>query len=589
MTFPIPPAAMAGHIAVVGMTGSGKSSTSRVIVEHGYKAGERICILDTVKSDWHGILSNRDGTGPGLPFQILGGPHGHVPLHPSACVAIAELVARGKLPHTVIDMADFEMGGMHQFFNDFAPALMRNMRGVLRLVIEEAHELAPKEKSGMAGENIGVYHTKKLATAGRSKGLRLLVATQRVQALHNAVFGSCSTVIVHRMNLPADQEPVVKWLKGSVKEKATATIIERSMPELADGEAWVCSGVNKILERRLMPRMWTFDSGATPTDDEHRGDVVTAAVDVQQLRALVGTAVAEAKANDPDVLKAQIAELKEQLRGAASDDTKSYSARNEGFQEGKAVGDSEGYARATDEFREQIAGVLLAVAQTASTIAGEMERLEAGIEKETSRAQTPVTGNLHQRLPKEPAAGGDRGRTAPAPTRVAASPEPRGAQGAAGSSSIGNSGKRRILVALAQKGGGAGLAVRKLSLLTGISQKGGTWRTYMADLRGRGWIDGRDTIRITAAGVQALGRYEPLPTGPALIDYWRDRLGNSGKRAIFDVLVAAYPRQVPGRTVAERTSIAIDGGTWRTYLAQLRGLELVEGRSELRAAAELFE
>lgn len=30
------------------------------------------------------------------------------------------------------------------------------------------------------------------------------------------------------------------------------------------------------------------------------------------------------------------------------------------------------------------------------------------------------------------------------------------------------------------------------------------------------------------------------------------------------------------------------GGTWRTYLGELRGLELIEGSADLRASADLF-
>jgi hypothetical protein len=36
-----------------------------------------------------------------------------------------------------------------------------------------------------------------------------MVATQRAQALHNAVLGSCETLIAHRLTTPADKEPVL--------------------------------------------------------------------------------------------------------------------------------------------------------------------------------------------------------------------------------------------------------------------------------------------------------------------------------------------------------------------------------------------
>lgn len=84
MTFPLPDETLIDHIACLGKTGSGKSSTARLIVEHVVAQDYRVCVIDPIKSDWWGITSSADGKRPGLPFNILGGPHGHVPLYPSS-------------------------------------------------------------------------------------------------------------------------------------------------------------------------------------------------------------------------------------------------------------------------------------------------------------------------------------------------------------------------------------------------------------------------------------------------------------------------------------------------------------------------
>mgnify|MGYP001586938043 CR=1 FL=1 len=112
------------------------------------------CVLDAIKSDWWGITSSANGERPGLPFKILGGPRGHVPLHSSAGKVIGQLVGSGKLPLSIIDMADFEPGGMQRFFVDFAQSLWKSVRGVVYLVIEEAHEMAPKERAGFGAESM---------------------------------------------------------------------------------------------------------------------------------------------------------------------------------------------------------------------------------------------------------------------------------------------------------------------------------------------------------------------------------------------------------------------------------------------------
>lgn len=318
MNFEFPAHILPKHTAILGMTGSGKSTTARDLVEQVVGEGSRVCILDTVKSDWWGITSSKSGNAAGLPFTILGGDHGHLALDKGMGKALGEIVGRGELKLSIVDMADFGAGDASHFFVDFAQALMRKMKGVLYLVIEEAHEIAPKERAGFAKENMGVYWAKKLATAGRSKGIRLVVISQRTQSLHNAVLGSCENLIVHRMTAPADQKPVTDWLKANVGDKKLRANIEETISGLPDGRGWLCtaSGVRNI----QFPRASTFDNTAAPTDDGELKAVATAAVDIEALGKILGKAVDEAQANDPKELKAKVARLEEALRAALKPD-----------------------------------------------------------------------------------------------------------------------------------------------------------------------------------------------------------------------------------------------------------------------------
>jgi hypothetical protein len=187
------------------------------------------------------------------------------------------------------------------------------MRGVVYLVLEESHEFAPKERAGFGAENMAIHWAKKLATGSRTKGIRLIVATHRIQSLHNAVLGSCDTLIAHRIMAPADQEPVIKWLRANVKDKTTREEVEGSLSSLPTGTGWLCSGEAQIFEKITFPRIKTFDNTATPTGDAAAAQIITARVDVGELRTLIGDAVALAEADDPKALKAKIAALTEQL------------------------------------------------------------------------------------------------------------------------------------------------------------------------------------------------------------------------------------------------------------------------------------
>ena len=313
----IPDAVLEQHIAILGKTGRGKTTTGKVCVEQVFDQDFRVCILDTLKSDWWGITSSADGRRPGLPFHILGGPKAHLPLASSAGKAVADLVARGQLRHTIIDMAEFEPGGQMRFFVDFAPRLMQRMKGVCYLVIEEAHMLAPKERAGIGHENMSIHWAKVLATAGRTKGIRLIILSQRTQAVHNALLGSCDSMIVHGMTAPADMEPVTKWLKANNKNRDLNLQIEGSLSGLPRGEAWLCSSEAGVFERVQMPRARTYDNTRAPTDDEDLLEVKTAPVDLEQLRALLGKAAADAEANDPAALRKRITELEGEIRKLA--------------------------------------------------------------------------------------------------------------------------------------------------------------------------------------------------------------------------------------------------------------------------------
>jgi uncharacterized protein len=150
-----------------------------------------------------------------------------------------------------------------------------------------------------------------------------------------------------------------------------------------------------------------------------------------------------------------------------------------------------------------------------------------------------------------------------------------------------SSGERRILTALTQYPQGRSKA--QTAILAGYALSGGGFRNYLGALRSRGFIKGdRDRLRITDAGIEALGSWEPPPTGPALVDYWRGQLGKA-ERLILDALTEAYPDALSKEEVAVRAGYEANGGGFRNALGRLRTLELIQGRGEIRASENLFD
>lgn len=552
----IPKSVLAHHTAIVGKTGSGKTSTEKLAVEQVYQEGFRVCVLDTTKSDWWGITSSASGKSAGLPFKILGGPRGHLPLHSSAGKALGQLIGSGKLPHSILDMADFEAGGIQRFFVDFAPALMRSAKGVLYLVIEEAHELAPKERAGFGSENMAIHWAKKLATAGRSKGIRLIVATQRVQALHNAVLGSCETVIAHRLTAPADQDPVLKWLKAN-SDKETEQAVAKTFSSLSTGEAWVCSGEARIFKRIKFKKFSTYDNTATPTGDDAQHHVTTAAVNLDELRSIIGDAVAEAEANDPKALKSQIAKLQAELSSARATPVRPASP------EAIAAYERQGYERAVAGMKPSLAAIDVIMEKVQSKLA------DLVLEVREARS------GLFATVPPPPTAA-PRPMPAPAPITRPTPVE---------SNSNLPKAERLVLTALAQYP--RGRTKTQIAILTGYSSNGGGFNNALSKLRSNGFITGSATIQITQEGLQALGPFQPLPHGRALLDHWMRQLGKA-ERAILEQVTNAYPRSLTKAEIAAGAGYEPNGGGFNNAMSRLRTLELISGSGDIIANDALF-
>lgn len=573
MTYRIPDAVLAQHLAVLGKTGSGKTSTEKLAVEQVVAAGFRVCVLDTIKSDWWGITSSADGKKPGLPFKILGGPHGHVPLHPSAGKALGQIVGSGKLPLSIIDMADFEAGGLQKFFVDFAPALMRSAKGVIYLVIEEAHELAPKERAGFGQENLSIHWAKKLATAGRSKGIRLIVASQRVQSLHNAVLGSCETMITHRLTAPADQEPILKWLKANTDKDTQAKVYE-SLSSLPTGTGWICSGEAKIFEQRAFPKFKTYDNAATPESDSDHIEVKSAPVDQDELRSIIGDAVKEAEENDPKILKAKIAEL---TRKIASDGQKvaQIAPDPKALKQAEKVGFDRGYSSANAEIKKDLDRVDDAF-RSATEAFREVHSAVLNATAGHQLRSNPI-GNVFE-LPDPP--------TVKPKAYERSKPVLANLNGSGLKPAL-----QTVLNAIAwwRKIGVEPVRRERACVVAGYSPKASTFGVYVADLVKQGLVEVTPGhVQLTAEGLELA--VVPFGTTAEELRGVARGLLKPQEQRVFDAVYDAYPGPIARADVAEAVDLSPTASTVGVYLAGVAAYGMIEpsGPGKVRAAEWLF-
>ena len=580
MSFPIPDSALDNHIAILGKTGSGKTSTAKLIVEHLVGEGDRVCILDPIKSDWWGLISNSEATAPGLPFKILGGPHGHTSIHSAAGRAIGELVGRGDLPLSIVDMADFEPGGLQKFFVDFAAALMRSAQGIVYLVIEEAHEFAPKERAGMGAESLAIYWAKKLATAGRSKGIRLIFSTQRTQALHNACLSSCETIIAHRLTTPDAQAPVIKWLRANT-DKATSAAVESSLSSLKTGTGWICSGEARLFEKASFPKFATFDNSKTPTRKHENAKpvkVVSANVDIEALRTLIGSAVVEAEQNDPKKLRTRIAELERTLasRRESVDEKALWKAQLDARHDAQAAC-SEKHVKSLERLQESkaLAEIETALKELGAAIGVFIREIQAETEaaKIHDDSETPRQ-NQTARSPDD-----DR------PTERS----PQRAKPVVGSDM--KASHQRVLDAIAwwMNIKDEPVPRDRAAVVAGFSPKASTFGVYVSELVKLGLVEtSPGCVMLTQEG-RKKAAFPQASTRSDLRELARSMLG-AQERRVFDSVYKVWPMEIPRDRVAEELGLSPTASTCGVYISRVAnyGFIAASGRGCVRAADWLF-
>lgn len=572
----LPPDAPSRTITVLGQKGGGKTYLGMKMAELFLDAAAQIVCFDPT-GVWWGLKA--EGKGPGFPIIVMGGEHQDIPLAYTSGAVVADFII-DKGHSVVLDLSAFSNAQTDQFVAELCERLYirkASNRTPLHLMLDEADAFAPQKADRKGWQLRMLGAVEQIVRRGRSRGLGMTMISQRAAVINKNLITQSDLLISMRITGHQDHKALTAWtsMRGT-PEQQERFLTEVPAQENGTGFFWSpewlkCFEQHRVLERR------TFDSSSTPEAGKRIVKPKLAPVDLTRLTAEIEATVQQQEDNDPKKLRVKLQAMQMRLQSIG---------RRVGLNKFSEDADYEQVVLTTAEKLKAPEPNEVEISVFTKDDIAAMERLEQGMKAMaeklgSAKAKAHIRAEGARSIPPTPARP-----TAPLPRHPAIpTTMPRAASN--GSPTPINDGKRRMMIALAQR---PGLNARQLGVRAGLSSSSGTFGTYLSALRTAGWLIGeRGTgFELTPAGVQALGSYEPLPSGTALLSYWLGELGESGASRMLSALHSAG-RAMTRAELGEAAGISSTSGTFGTYLSKLRTLELIEGTSEIEASPELYD
>lgn len=553
------------RMLICANSGSGKSTLMRLVVE---RAAGKIPFLIL---DWEGeFVTLREKLD-----VVLVGHEGEIPIDLRSASLLAHKLIELHAS-AIIDLSDLvEPDKKRKYAADFLDALIHLPRPLWNptlIGIDEAHQLAPEKDNSVSARSVI-----NLMSLGRKRSLCGILASQRLSKLHKDAIAECQNVFIGNTWLDIDQKRAGDILGISNSDR-------QNLRELGKGEFFA---FGPALWLKGVQRFQADDSQTKPpkAGERHRllmlktSDVVSHIA--SQLADLPQKA--EEEIRDLEAAKKKIGELERELKSRVVKPEANIAAQagappaEQSFREAEAD-----YQRELDRVRREAKQQLnKTVAGYEKALDGLRERLReigrlAHLDTAEPPAQPLVVKHKPYALKPIPA------QSESTPVRQPPRPSSAGSQ----ANSLGKC-ERAILSVLAQYPNGK--AKTQIAVIAGYSHHGGGFNNALSALRSRGFIEGgKEQVKITGQGIEALGDFEPLPTGSELAGYWMRQLGRA-ERTLLQALVERYPDALHKTELGSLTGYEPNGGGFNNALSKLRTLELISGtREALKASENLF-
>jgi hypothetical protein len=230
-------------IAVVAVSGAGKSYAAGRMAEDWLAAGVPVGILDPV-GIWFGLRCGADGNqNAGIQIPILGGMHADNPLPEPEAAAYA-LARLGQ--SAIFDLSESRMEDLQLWAARFAESLMgpgNVPESPAHIILEEAPIFVPQSGSLSKHNKRCRYAFAHLARVGRNRGYGLTVITQRAAAVDKNVLTQCGSLLLLRIAADIDRKAITSWIAenaAGITREAYDTML-KELSEAKPGTGWLWS------------------------------------------------------------------------------------------------------------------------------------------------------------------------------------------------------------------------------------------------------------------------------------------------------------------------------------------------------------
>lgn len=512
-------------------SGGGKSWAIRRLLEQTNGKIQQIVI--DVEDEFHTLREKFD--------YILAGSNGDCPAETRSAALLARRLLELNVS-AIIGIYELRAHDRIRFVRLFLDAMVNAPRELwhpVLVVVDEAHIFAPQQ--GEAESRNAVID---LMTRGRKRGFCGILATQRISKLHKDAAAEANNKLIGRSALDVDMKRAADELGFSGRED------QAQLRTLKPGE-FFCFG---------------------PALSEHVAQVKIGPIETTHPKAGERSAPTPPARDKVKKVLAQLADLPREAEEEAKTvaELRLKIVQLERVQKVQAT-PAKGPEKA--EMDADAAELIKNFRQLWKEASGRLEKIG-----KLAQMQVPATGLIEKYKAKDRLQSFKREE---ALTTIQVLDWNRDRDGDGQLSKCG----RAILQALAQFLNGR--TASQVAIISGYSVKSGSFANTLSELRTSGFIEGsRELLKITQAGLEAVGNVPPPLTGRELLTYWMGKL-EKAERTILEVL-ASDPRPWSKQEISDQTGYSATSGSFANALSRLRVLELITGRNEISIRSELI-